>query len=103
MDGSKLVAACAAVAFGVTFPNWAKSADTIVDMSKVTCAQLLDGSADSLEESIWLSGYYNGLHKNTKLNLSQFKHNAELVVNECRANPKKTVMQTINALLHKKK
>ena len=31
------------------------------DMAKLTCAQLLEGSANAIESAIWLSGYYNGL------------------------------------------
>jgi hypothetical protein len=98
MSDSKVLA-CAILALGVSFPTLALSADPIVDMSKLTCAQLLEGSANSVEEAIWLSGYYNGLHKNTKLNLAQFKHNAEVVVDACHADPKKTVMQTVDELL----
>ena len=81
----------------------ASHAQMFVDMSKITCDQMLHGSANSIETAIWISGYYNGLHKNTKLDLGQFKHNAELVLSACESNPKKTVMQTINGLLSKKK
>jgi len=31
------------------------------------------------------------------------KHNAEIVVGECKSNPKKTVMQTVNTLQSQKK
>jgi hypothetical protein len=71
----------------------------VVDMSKLTCAQLTSGTADSIESAIWISGYYNGMHKNTKLDLNVMKHNAEVVVDACKASPKKTVMQTINSML----
>lgn len=49
-------------------------------MKKFTCERLLSGSANSIEAAIWLSGYYNGLRKNTVLNCDQFKQNAEVVV-----------------------
>ena len=68
-------------------------------MKKFTCEQLLSGTANAVEAAIWLSGYYNGLRKNTVLNLDQFGKNAEIVVTECKANPKKTVMQTVNTML----
>ena len=58
-----------------------------VDMSKMTCEDLLKGSGDSIQAAIWLSGYHNGLRKNTKLDLGQFKKNADAVVAECKANP----------------
>ena len=75
----------------------AMRAETI-DMSKFTCAQMLGGSQDAIEAVIWTSGYYNGMHKNTKLDLENMKHNAEAIVAACKDDPKKTVMQTINAM-----
>jgi HdeA/HdeB family len=80
----------------------ASRAEMIADMSKLTCAQLLEGSADSTEAAIWLSGYYNGLHKNTKLDLAAFMNNAKAVVEECHSNPKKTVMHTIDGMMSHK-
>jgi hypothetical protein len=80
----------------------ASRAEMIADMSKFTCAQLLEGSADSTEAAIWLSGYYNGLHKNTKLDLGAFMNNAKVIVEECHSNPKKTVMGTINGMMSHK-
>jgi hypothetical protein len=74
-----------------------------VDMSKYTCEQLLAGSGNSVEAAIWLSGYYNGLRKNTKLDLGQFGKNAEVIVAECRTNPKMTVMGTIKKMSSGKK
>jgi hypothetical protein len=70
----------------------------VLDMSKMTCAQLMSGTADSIESAIWISGYYNGLHKNTKLDQKVMKHNAEAVVDACKASPNKTVMQTIDSI-----
>lgn len=77
-------------------------AQVAVDMSKFTCEQLLRGTANSVEAAVWLSGYYNGLRKNSMLDLGKFKQNADAVVKECAANPKKTVMQTVEALSRKK-
>ena len=71
----------------------------VADMSKMTCAQLMSGTADSIESAIWFSGYYNGMQKNTKLDLSVMKHNAEMVVDACKASPNKTVMQTVDSIL----
>jgi hypothetical protein len=80
----------------------ASHAQMVVDMSKFTCAQFLEGTSDSIETAIWLSGYYNGLHKNTKVDLKRLKHNADLVKNECHSNPKKTVMKIITTMLSRK-
>ena len=74
-----------------------------VDMSTYTCEKLLAGSGNSIEAAIWLSGYYNGLRKNTKLDLGQFGKNAEVVIAECKNNPKATVMGTIKKMSSGKK
>ena len=87
----------------VSAANPAAQAQSVTDMAKLTCAQLLEGSANAIESAIWLSGYYNGLRKNTKLDLGQFQKNADAVIAECKNDPKRTVMQTINAMLSRKK
>ena len=79
--------------------NSAAQSQERVDMSKFTCEQLLSGTGDSIETAIWLSGYYNGLRKNTVLETGQFKKNAEVIVAECKATPKKTVMQTVKTMM----
>ena len=81
----------------------AARAEGTVDMSKYTCEKLLQGTANSIEAAIWLSGYYNGLRKNTKFNLDQFKKNAEVIIAECKDNPKATVMQTIKTIMFRNK
>lgn len=78
--------------------NSAPQAQVMVDMSKFTCEQLMRGTANSIEAALWLSGYFNGLRKNTMLDLGKFKQNAEAVVKECVANPKNTVMQSVEKL-----
>jgi len=78
-------------------------AQGVTDMSKLTCAQLLEGSANAIESAIWLSGYYNGLRKNTKLDLGQFQKNADAVIAECKNDPKKPVMQIVNTMMSRKK
>jgi hypothetical protein len=75
----------------------------MVDMSKLTCEQLLKGTGNSIETAIWFSGYYNGLRKNTKMNLDQFQKNAEVIVAECRDNLTVPVMKTIGKMMSGKK
>lgn len=89
------------VAFGLAAVGSA-NAQAMIDMSKVTCEQLLSASPTSVDVAIWLSGYYNGLQKNTVLNLNQFKQNAEAIVTECHDNPKKSVMDTVTAMMSRK-
>jgi len=95
------IAACCALAFAAGAIGNAQAQAT-VDVSKVTCEQLLSGGPNAIEAVIWLSGYYNGLKKNTVLDLNRFKQNAEVVVGECRSNPKTTVMKAVEALLSRK-
>jgi HdeA/HdeB family len=83
--------------------NFEVQAQVMVDMSKFTCGQLLGGSQDAIEASIWMSGYYNGLRKNTMIDLNTMKHNADAVVAACHSSPNKTVMQTVNMMLAPKK
>jgi hypothetical protein len=89
-----------AVLAALTFPVASLAqAQVTVDMSKVTCAQITGGSAaDAIETAIWLSGYYNGKRNSTTVNLNQFRSNAELVIQHCQKNPKKTVMQAVESL-----
>ena len=68
------------------------------DLSKYTCKQLLQATSDSVDAAVWLSGYYNGLRKNTRLNLGQFRKNAEMVVAHCQRTPNATVMHTIQMI-----
>jgi len=87
--------------FGASFVL-AMSAATqaeMFDMSKFPCSELLSGSPDAIEAAIWTSGYYNGMHKNTKLDTANMKHNAEVIVAGCKDDPKKTVMQTIDGMI----
>ena len=93
----------AAAAALVLMMTSASRAQVIVDMSAVTCEQMLKGTANSIEAAIWLSGYYNGLRKNTKLDLNQLKKNADAVVQACAANRSSTVMKTIEKLAATKK
>jgi acid stress chaperone HdeB len=94
------IAACALVTSFVSIG--ATKAQVYVDMSKVTCEQLLTANPSAVDAAVWLSGYYNGLHKNTMLDLNQFKKNAEVVIDECRANPKMTLMGTVETLISRK-
>ena len=94
------IAACALATSLVTIG--AAKAQVSIDMSKVTCEQLLTASPNAVDAAVWLSGYYNGLQKNTMLDLNQFKKNAEVVIDECRADPKKTVMGAVETLLSRK-
>jgi len=99
MNWLKLSAASGLVLTAITAAQTQAQVMVVVDMSKFTCEQLLRGTGNSIDAAVWISGYYNGLRKNTMLDLGQFKQNAEAVVAECAANPGKTVMRTIDTML----
>lgn len=114
MPSAKCLTASAALAWGAASIGTASigiasigmapaaKAQTVIDMSKYTCEQLLQGNANSIDAALWLSGYHNGTRKNAMLDLNRFKQNADAVVAECNANPKETVMKTIDKLARKK-
>ena len=79
-------------------------AQVSIDVAKITCDQFAAYRiTDPRNIAIWLSGYYNGLRKNTKLDLNQYRKNAEIIVAECKDSPKATVMQTIKTMTSRKK
>lgn len=95
MNWLKLSVASAAVLTVAT----AAQAQTMVDMSKITCEQLLRGTGNSIDAAVWMSGYYNGRQHNTMLDLAQLQQNAQAVVAECTAKPDRPLMQAIEALI----
>ncbi|MDI3469926.1 MAG: hypothetical protein OJF62_001989 [Pseudolabrys sp.] len=74
-------------------------AQVMIDISKVTCQQLLL-MRDSQALSYWLSGYYQGEHRNTTLELERFKSNHSKLRAACRLakNHETPVMQVIDSL-----
>lgn len=80
-------------------PAAAKAQETI-DVAKITCDQFLAGRvADSRSVSIWLSGYYNGLRKNTVLDVSALQKNATEVMDYCITHPKVILMDAVTTLI----
>jgi hypothetical protein len=58
MKSIEFLVVAAALVLGMSQPARVQG---LTDMAKLTCAQLLEGSANAIESSIWVSGYYNGL------------------------------------------
>ena len=99
MDALRIAACALATSFAMI---GAAQAQVTVDMTKVTCEQLLTASPNAVDAAVWLSGYYNGLQKNTMLDLKQFKKKAEVVVAGCRADPKKTMRGAVETMMSRK-
>ena len=72
----------------------------VVDMKKMTCAQLTKlGFQDFAGLTMWLSGYYNASIRNMVIDLEQFARAASTVKNACQANPRATVLATTERAL----
>jgi acid stress chaperone HdeB len=101
MNSLKLLISSAAFVLAI---NSVTQAQMSVDMTKVTCEQLTQGPPESeLLLATWLSGYYNGKLNRTKWDLNKFKQNADIVIEYCQKNPKKSVMQAVAAVQSKLK
>ena len=66
----------------------------------MTCEDLLKGRAFEAASGLAVT---TTVSQNAKLDLGQFKKNADAVVAECKGNPKVTVMQTVNKMMSRKK
>jgi acid stress chaperone HdeB len=66
---------------------------TTLEVSRITCDQFtLWKIKDPQQIAIWLSGYYNGLRKNTMLDLGSLEERADQLKDFCYRNPKVNVM-----------
>lgn len=67
-----------------------------IDVQKLTCAQLagtFQEDADML--TTWYSGWYNGLARKHLLNVKRGKEAEHEVIQYCKANPGKRVIEAI--------
>jgi acid stress chaperone HdeB len=72
----------------------------VVDMRKMTCAQLTKlGFQDFAGVTMWLSGYYNSSVRNTVVDLVQFAGAAKQVKDFCQTNARATVMSAAERAL----
>jgi acid stress chaperone HdeB len=72
----------------------------IVDMRKMTCAQLTKlGFQDFAGVTMWLSGYYNASVRNTVVDLAEYARAASKVKTFCQTSPRATVMSAAERTL----
>ena len=65
----------------------------VVDMSKLTCRELVKlGFQDFAGITMWLSGYYNASVRSTVIDLNEFAQAAKTVKDFCKTSPQSTVM-----------
>jgi acid stress chaperone HdeB len=72
----------------------------VVDMSKMTCAELTKlGFQDFAGITMWMSGYYNASVRSTVIDLYEFARAAKTVKDHCATNPRATVMSAAERAL----
>lgn len=79
-------------------------AQVTIDVAKITCDQFIAGKvADSRSVTVWLSGYYHGVHGNTVLDVNALQEDSQAVMDYCITHPSVILMDAITTLLGKKK
>jgi acid stress chaperone HdeB len=95
----RFIAFCALAA---VFVASAAQAQLSLDVSKITCRQLLFDKIISPNEkslALWLSGYFNAKRNNTVIDVGSLAKNTDKVEDYCRLNQDVTVMDAVtNAL-----
>lgn len=82
----------------------AAHAQVTIDVSKITCEQLVLYQITNSENiAVWLHGYYSAKQGTTTVDTQAFKANANKVRAYCRMNSKVTVMQAVETVLGPKK
>jgi hypothetical protein len=72
----------------------------VVDMSKMTCAELTKlGFQDFAGITMWMSGYYNASVRSTVIDLYEFAQAAKTVKDYCATSPRATVMSAAERAL----
>ena len=88
-----------ALLLSVTAPAAAED-KMVVDMSKMTCAELTKlGFQDFAGITMWMSGYYNASVRSTVIDLYEFAQAAKTVKDYCASNQRATVMSAAERAL----
>jgi acid stress chaperone HdeB len=93
------------VILGITFafalePAPIAQAQVTLDVSKLTCAQLLSYKFTTAEKiGAWVSGYHNGKRGNTSLDTHRLIENAKKLRNYCVRNNQTLVMDAVETVL----
>ena len=89
----------ALIAAALCMPALASADDDIQDISKVTCKEFL--SSDEKEISFllaWIDGYMSAKSDNTQISTAWMEKLGEHMGSYCSANPKKTIMDAMEAV-----
>ena len=90
---TKLIPALFATALLSTAPA---QAQTVLDMTMITCDQYLKQPADRQDLiASWMSGYFNAAQNNAVLDNTRFERNRAKVTAYCKRNRPETLMSAI--------
>jgi hypothetical protein len=71
-----------------------------IDAPRLTCAEIADASPDEASQFLtWYSGWYAGFAKKHGVNLAVVRHAARSVVDYCKANRDKKIVQVMELML----
>ena len=71
-------------------------AQTVLDMTMITCKQYLDQPAERQELlASWMSGYFNVARNNAVLDTTRFERNRKIVTTYCRKHGAESLMSAI--------
>lgn len=89
----------AAVALATVLAGGAAQAEK-VDMSTITCKQLLEGHKDDIGVLlVWMHGYLGGNNEDTLLDTAEFEQGAKDIAEYCVANPETSLMNAVKEQL----
>ena len=76
-------------------------AQVTVDVSKITCQQIVMGELPWTQRDVvlWLSGYYNGKHNSTLAEPEAIKKDEDKVTKYCYQHRETTVMDAVKNVL----
>jgi len=81
--------------------SFAARAQETVDAAKITCNQFMFGRiADSRTISIWLIGYYAGMHNNSVIDVAAVQKNSQDLVKYCMAHSEVAVMDAAKSVFN---
>jgi hypothetical protein len=75
-------------------------AQVMLDMSKVTCGQLVAYKITNPKYiSVWISGYYHGLHQKLTVDTQRLVENADKLEDYCLKNQEVPVLKAVETVL----
>ena len=88
-----IIVSCCVLLFTSIVPA---SAQVVIDLSLITCKQLLDSDAERQALiSSWMSGYFSATKNLNELDFRYVKRNAKVVGGYCKTHKSDTVMNAM--------